>query len=68
VAATGQDEEESLFFPATASSREAAGEELGARHSELLADIRNFIAFQVRGREKLLFLFVFALFILSPSM
>jgi hypothetical protein len=60
VAATGQDEEESLFFPATASSREAAGEELGARHSELLADIRNFIAFQVRGREKLLFLFVFA--------
>jgi DNA excision repair protein ERCC-6 len=43
-------DEESLFFPSAAgqsSSRGGAEEGLGARHSELLADIRNFIAFQV---------------------
>jgi DNA excision repair protein ERCC-6 len=46
-------DEESLFFPTAgqSSSGRGGGEEqggLGARHSELLADIRNFIAFQVR--------------------
>ena len=46
----GVEEEESLFFPAAQSSGDGVdvGEGLGARHSDLLADIRNFIAFQVR--------------------
>ena len=45
----GVEEEESLFFPAAQSSGDGVvvGEGLGARHSDLLADIRNFIAFQV---------------------
>jgi hypothetical protein len=48
-------EEESLFFPtaaATAAAGGGGGEEggLGAQQSELLTDIRNFIAFQVRKK------------------
>jgi hypothetical protein len=49
--------EESLFFPtATTAAGGGGGEEgLGAQQSELLTDIRNFIAFQVRkSRECIL--------------
>ncbi len=46
--------EESLFFPATTAAAAGGGggeEGLGAQQSELLTDIRNFIAFQVRKKK-----------------
>jgi hypothetical protein len=48
--------EESLFFPTTATTTAGGGgggeEGLGAQQSELLTDIRNFIAFQVRKKSR----------------